>query len=148
MTIEPTREDSPGLRFERLHRQLVRLRSIFGVPTYQLTEVQQLERHILERIKSILGDEGTLYPNWVASRFTYPLRELLWQSSRNSRSHVVLNMIVVAGGFATSGIAAASAGKKETALPWVVFGIGLLVAVAGGSANCSGLGIEQPSELG
>jgi hypothetical protein len=53
--------------------------------------------------------------------------------------HFVVNMAVIAGGFATSGIAVAS-GKASTSpgnsgdnkVLWVVFAIGLLVAIAGG----------------
>jgi hypothetical protein len=127
--------DAPeeGRRFARLRRWWFRLRSAFGVPTYQLREVAQLQEHILGRLRTGGIEPAPLYADWVASRFTYPLRALLWQASRDGRGHVVLNLAVVAGGFATSGLAAASAGGHSGGTKsWIVFGIGLLVAVAGG----------------
>lgn len=103
-----------------------------GVPDYELVEVQQLGERVLLRILEFPGFDGDLYRPWVASRVTYPLRSMLLQASRNTRGAVLLNLIIVAGGFATSGIAVAtkSSGKSST-VPWVIFAVGLIVALGG-----------------
>ena len=80
-----------------------------------------------EALKGSGGDDI-----WVTHRFEAPLRTLRRQSYGNARVHVVVNMAVIAGGFATSGIAVAAGKGGEHGLSWVVFAIGLLVALAGG----------------
>ncbi len=107
----------------------------WGVPTYELQGVEQLGGHVLERLSGLESHAGRdVYHDWVASEFTYPLRALLWGSARNRRAHMLLNLLVVAGGFATSGIAvAAGSGHRGSTTSWIVFGIGLTLAVLGGA---------------
>ena len=123
-------------RFEALRRWFTRLRSGFGVPAYELQEVDNLGRHIWHRLSSLTSittlDDSQL-ADWVNGQFTYPLRNWLLQASRNTRGHVLLSLVVIGGGFATSGIAvAAGTGHKGSHTSWVVFSIGLVVALAGG----------------
>jgi len=115
---------------------VARLWGGFGVPQYELVGVRQLGDHVLRRTNRLSRIEGdpVLYGDWVASEFTYPLRALLWGSARARRAHMLLNLLVVGGGFATSGIAvAAGSGHRGTATSWIVFAIGLLVALVGGA---------------
>jgi hypothetical protein len=120
------------------------VRAGFGVSQYQLIEVDSLDQHIRRRlhdltVKSVsqpdpLPEEQL--KDWVASRFTSPLRNLLVQASRNSRLYVVLSLVVIAGGFATSGIAVGASGvHKHSNTSWVVFSVGLAVALAGGASQ-------------
>ena len=104
-----------------------------GVQQYELVEVRQLGELILSRISGDQNLNMALYESWVASRVTFPLRSILLQASRNTRSAILLNLLVVAGGFATSGIAVAtkSGGKSSALTSWVVFAIGLIVALGG-----------------
>jgi hypothetical protein len=116
---------------------ILRLRSGFGVPKYEREEVFQLGRHVLSRLKQIKSEastnDETLLDDWVACRFTYPLRALIFQSSRNSRGQVLLSLIVIGLGFATSGIAVAHGGGTiSSTTSWTVFAFGLIVALAGG----------------
>lgn len=111
----------------------LRLRIADGVQTYELIEVQQLGDLILRRIEEDQALSAAVYRPWVASRVTFPLRSLLLQASRNTRGAIVLNLLVVAGGFATSGIAVATraGGKPSSLTSWVIFSIGLIVAMGG-----------------
>lgn len=123
-------------RLGALRRWFTRLRSGFGVPAYELQEVDNLGRHIWHRLSSLTSittlDDSQL-ADWVNGQFTYPLRNWLLQASRNTRGHVLLSLVVIGGGFATSGIAvAAGTGHKGSHTSWVVFSIGLVVALAGG----------------
>ncbi|MEO8966661.1 MAG: DUF4231 domain-containing protein [Solirubrobacteraceae bacterium] len=104
-----------------------------GVPSYELIEVQQLGELILRRIDADPAYGLAVYGPWVASRVTFPLRSLLLQASRNTRGAILLNLLVVAGGFATSGIAVATkaGGKSSSLTSWVVFTIGLIIAMGG-----------------
>ena len=123
------------------HRQrrswifLQRLWRGLGVAQYELIGVIQLGQHVLKRVEALPppAHDPDLYKNWVASEFTYPLRDLLWGSARDRRTHTVLSMVVVVGGFATSGIAAAAShsGRGHTT-SWIIFGIGLVLALVGG----------------
>jgi Protein of unknown function (DUF4231) len=72
-----------------------------------------------------------MHQAWVASRFRYPLRSLLIKANGSSVLYVLLTAVVVAGGFATSGIDAAAGAGKGSGTAWLVFGIGLVVALAG-----------------
>lgn len=131
--VEPSGPTPPP----RLRTAIYRLRAGYGVPKYELVEVEQLGELVLSRILAENQQSAEVYRPWVASRFTYPLRSLLWQASRNTRGAVILNVLVVAGGFATSGIAVASrsGGKSSSFTLWTVFALGLIVAVAGGMAQ-------------
>lgn len=115
--------DAERRRPRRLH-----LRLTDDVPTYELVEVEQLGSLILRRLEQDPSLSSAVYGPWVSSRVTFPLRSLLLQASRNTRGAILLNLIVVAGGFATSGIAVANqAGGKS----WIVFAIGIIVAMGG-----------------
>ncbi len=106
-----------------------------GVPDYELRAVFQLQDHMLERLHRLepLPSAADRLQDWLASRFTYPLRSLLIQASRGGRFYALLNLGVVGGGFATSGIAVATgSGTRGSSASWVVFGLGLTVALAGG----------------
>jgi hypothetical protein len=120
-------------RSERTRRRWPRWLRRDGVPEYELIEVSQLGDLILRRILNSSSLADDIYGPWVASRVTYPLRSMLLQASRNTRGAVLLNLLVVGGGFATSGIAVAtkSGGKASALTSWVVFAIGLVVAVGG-----------------
>jgi len=111
-----------------------RMSRLVGVRPYELHEVYQIEDHILERLRDLPAhiDQQQRLKDWVASRFTYPLRSLLIQAKGNGKYFFVLNTIVVGGGFTTSGIAVAAGANKGSAVAWVIFGLGLLVAIAGG----------------
>ena len=106
------------------------------MPRYQLTEVFQLESHMRARIASIaqpLTDEDRdRRRDWIASRFTYPLRELMIKASRNGRGNLIVTILVVGGGFAVSGVAIAQGKTSSTSTSWWIFSIGLVVALAGG----------------
>lgn len=95
----------------------------------------QLSEHVLKRLESLHADaDHDLYKDWLNSEFTYPLRALLFGSARDRRAHTVLNLVVIGGGFATSGIAvAAGSGRQGSTASWIVFSIGLLLAVIGGA---------------
>jgi hypothetical protein len=126
-------------RLGGLRRSFIRLRSGLGVPQYELKEVDRLGQHILHRLYDSTStdsfDEGQL-KDWVDGRFTYPLRNWLRQASQNARGHVLLSLVVIGGGFATSGIAvAADTVHKHSNTSWIVFSIGLIVALSGGLAQ-------------
>lgn len=121
--------------------RFARLWSAFGVPRSELDEVKSLGDHILlrlQRLPVLDGSESSesqrqRLQDWVNGSFTRPLRALLLQASRNERSHAILNLAVIVGGFATSGIAvAAGSGHRGSNTAWIVFSFGLVVALAGG----------------
>ena len=121
--------------------RLARLRSAFGVPKSELDEVNALGQHILLRVQNLpardsnetQGMKQQRLSDWVLENFTRSLRTLLLQSSRNGRGNIILSIVIIAGGFATSGIAvAAGTGHKGTSTSWIVFSVGLAVALAGG----------------
>lgn len=129
MALAPTDE------VPEVPKEKERFRLAFGVPQYELVEVRQLGELVLDRILSDGTMARDVYAPWVASRFTYPLRALLFQANRSSRAAVALNLAVVAGGFATSGIAVAAGGGQRLGSSWIVFSLGLVVAAAGGLAQ-------------
>jgi hypothetical protein len=121
-------------RRSRFRVLLLRLRGGWGLPQYERVGVIQLGEHILKRVNSLprAQKDPKLYDDWIASEFTDPLRALLLGSVRDRRAHMLLNLLVVAGGFATSGIAAAAgSGHRGSTTSWIVFGIGLLLALFG-----------------
>jgi hypothetical protein len=93
---------------------------------------------VADRVRDALA--GTRADStWVKYRFEGPLLALLRGSYSNARTHFFVNMAVIVGGFATSGIAVASGNATTSGsngghntLAWVVFAIGLLVALSGG----------------
>lgn len=127
--MRPTQDDKKRSSWRR-----PRLTRLVGVRPYELREVYQIETHIIERLGELPShvNQQQRLRDWVASRFTFPLRSLLIQAKGNGKYFFVLNTIVVAGGFTTSGIAVAAGAHKGSAVAWIIFGFGLLVAVAGG----------------
>jgi hypothetical protein len=116
----------PGGRFKR------------AVPALELAEA----RHLAKEARRVLKDTSATRieadgRDWVTYRFEGLLLRLLFQSYKNARDHLVINATVIAGGFATSGLAvtatkSGSHGGSSTTVAWVVFAIGLAVALAGG----------------
>jgi len=123
-------------RYKNLRLRLISLRSGLGVQLYEIEEIEDIGGYILNRLEGSTT-ETHLSPeqarDWVKGRFTRPLCTWLRKTSQNVRSYALLTLIVIAGGFATSGIAV-SAGKvaKHSNTSWIVFSIGLIVALSGG----------------
>ena len=115
-----------------------------SVPQFELVEVLQLGGHIATRLDGIGNqaeqDRERLH-DWVASQFTFPLRSLLIQANRNATRFVVLNGVIVGGGFITSAIAVAAGGGSASR--WLIFGVGLVVAVAGALSQQLRLGFRS-----
>ena len=70
--------------------------------------------------------------DWVHFQYTGLLKHLTRQTDRYTSGHLATGLIVIAGGFATSGIAVAAGSGRGSSPAWLIFGIGLAVAVAGG----------------
>jgi hypothetical protein len=66
--------------------------------------------------------------NWLLYSFQIPLEDLIAKASQNAFAYLV----VIGGGFATSGVSLAAQGGEGCDPSWLVFGIGLFVALAGG----------------
>lgn len=119
--------------------RFVGARSALGVSRRERDEVVSLGEFIANRLTCPLGS-GNQESNqarkdrlqeWVTARFTRPLQKLLVQASRNAKGYALLSVFIIGGGFATSSIAvAAGTGKNSTS--WIVFSVGLVVALAGG----------------
>jgi hypothetical protein len=84
--------------------------------------------------------EATKVGQWVTYQFRKPLERLLKQARTDTVSHRATNLVIIAGGFATSGLAVAAGENPGTAVRWVVFSVGLIVALAGGVAQTFRLG--------
>ena len=124
---------SPAPLRARRGRLWSRLRGGWAVPQYEIRGVMQLGEHVRARAGRLTGPSQDAYRDWIESEFTYPLRALLWATARSRRAYMGLNLLVVAGGFATSGIAiAAGSGTKGSVTSWVVFALGFSVAIVGG----------------
>jgi hypothetical protein len=117
------------------------------IRTYELREVEQLGALILARLNAEDTPAKDAHGPWVASRVVYPLRSLLIKSGYNSLAYLVASLIALGGGFATSGIAVAAGASKGTASAWVIFGIGLLVALAGGLSQRFRFGFRSSERL-
>jgi len=127
VTPEILRGPFPGGRFKRT------------VPPLDIAEAQHVSRAVRRALKGTRATctDDASARDWVSYRYEGLLLRLLFQSYSNARNHLIVNAVVIAGGFATSGLAvtATRAGKHATASPtvaWCVFGIGLAVALAGG----------------
>lgn len=70
--------------------------------------------------------------NWLLYSFQRPLEDLIAKASQNALAYLVVNLVVIGGGFATSGVSLAAQGGEGFDPSWLVFGIGLFVALAGG----------------
>jgi hypothetical protein len=105
------------------------------VPALETEEARSLARRVRCRLEGTCATDRTDSDefDWVSYRFEGLLLRLLFQAHSSARDHLVVNMVVIGGGFATSGIAVASgSGEQGTLVSWVVFALGLLVALAGG----------------
>lgn len=118
------------------HTTLLRLAR---VQEFELVEISQLARLVLKRMNDEESADGEKNEAWVGSQFHYPLRSWLIKANWNSVTFVGLSMVVVGGGFATSGISVAA---KGSAASWVIFGIGLLVALVGGISQQFRFGVR------
>jgi hypothetical protein len=114
-----------------------------GTPEFELQEVWQLSQLIRARLDKMDGSASDRHREWVASRFRYPLRALLIVANRDATNHMAFTLMVVAGGFATSGIAVAAGAGKGSAGSWVVFGIGLVVALAAATSQQLRFGLRS-----
>lgn len=120
------------------------LSALFGkVQKFELIEVEQLSDQVLKRMNEVQTGVDDKHKAWVAAEFRYPLRSLLIKAGHNSTFFVLLSMVVVAGGFATSGIAVAGGAEKGSSTAWVIFAIGLIVALAGGIAQIFRFGVRS-----
>jgi hypothetical protein len=69
---------------------------------------------------------------WATHNYERSLKDLVEKAEHNAAAYLVVNILVIGGGFAISGLAVASKGSNGSGASWFVFGIGLVVAVAGG----------------
>lgn len=135
--------DEQADRPKRPRREGRRWSALFGkVQEFELIEVRQLSAEVLKRMKALQPDAVDMHEGWVAAEFRFPLRSLLIKAGHNSTFFVLLSMVVVAGGFATSGIAVAAGADKGSLAAWIVFAVGLIVALAGGIAQTFRFGVR------
>ena len=120
------------------------LSALFGkVQKFELIEVEQLSDEVLKRMNEVQPNADARHKAWVAAEFRYPLRSLLIKAGHNSMFFVLVSIVVVAGGFATSGLAVAGGAEKGSSTAWVVFAIGLIVAMAGAIAQIFRFGVRS-----
>jgi hypothetical protein len=117
------------------------------VRAYELREVEQIARLILARLNGDDAPMSDAHKAWVASRVEYPLRSLLIKSGYSSLAYLAVSLIALGGGFATSGIAVAAGAAKGSSTAWVIFGIGLVVALAGGLSQRFRFGFRAGERL-
>ena len=97
---------------------------------------QQAKQQEVETLMGLIntraapGSDAASRKAWLVHNFQQPLEDVLGKAGRNARWYLVVNLVVIGGGFATSGIAVGSKGSGLAG--WVVFTIGLAVALAGG----------------
>jgi hypothetical protein len=115
---------------------------IARVPKFELREITDLSALVLERMNEDTPDDSKKNRAWVGAQFQYPLRSWLIKANWNSFTFVALSMVVVGGGFATSGIAAAAGAGKGSAASWFIFAIGLIVALVGGISQQFRFGVR------
>jgi Protein of unknown function (DUF4231) len=132
-----TGSEKPRTRIGRL------VRFGLGTPEFELQEVWQLSQLICARLDEMDSSASDRHREWVASRFRYPLRALLIVANRDATNHMAFTLVVVAGGFATSGIAVAAGAEKGSTGSWVVFGIGLVVALAAATSQQLRFGLRS-----
>jgi hypothetical protein len=112
------------------------------VQKYELIGISQLSDLVLAQMDEEEPDGGAKNEAWVASQFHYPLRSWLIKAKWNSVTFVGLSLVIVGGGFATSGITAAAGASKGSAAAWIIFAIGLLVALVGGVSQQFRFGVR------
>ncbi|MCW2981104.1 MAG: hypothetical protein JWO14_2831 [Solirubrobacterales bacterium] len=133
VTHEKTFEDHKPTLLQRLGR----------VQEFELIEIAQLSNLVLERMdKDDAAAPAGGNKAWVASQFRYPLRSWLIKANWNSFTFLGLSLLVIGGGFATSGITAAAGASKGSAAAWIIFAIGLIVAVVGGISQQFRFGVR------
>ena len=113
------------------------------VQEFELIEVRQLGANVLGRMIELQEGADKRHEAWVAAEFQYPLRSLLIKAALNSSLFLAISMVVVAGGFATSGITVAANASQGSLAAWIVFSLGLLVALAGGLAQIFRFGVRS-----
>jgi len=114
-----------------------------SVQEYELIEARQLAAEVLGRMKELQPGVDRRHDAWVAAEFQFPLRSLLIKAAFNSSLFLGISMVVVAGGFATSGLTIAADASQGSLVAWIVFSIGLLVALAGGLAQIFRFGVRS-----
>jgi hypothetical protein len=112
------------------------------VQKYETIEISQLSALVLGRMDEEEKGSGAKNKAWVESQFHYPLRSWLIKANWNSFTFVSLSLVLIAGGFATSGITAAAGASKGSATSWIIFVIGLLVAVVAGISQQFRFGVR------
>jgi Protein of unknown function (DUF4231) len=94
-------------------------------------EVQQLFVHLGQQLNSASSADK----DFLEFRFRRRAANYLRLGRYNSVSNTFITLLIVAGGFATSGIAVAAGGGRGSKTGWIVFAIGIVVAVAGAIAR-------------
>jgi hypothetical protein len=86
--------------------------------------------------------DGRTHRAWVEAQFQNPLESMLAKKNTDAWLFACTSLVLVAGGFATSGIAVAGGGGSGSSEAWVVFAIGLLVAFVGGMSQLFRFGVR------
>ena len=110
----------------------------------ELREADELGRLVLAAL-SPKGSQGApanhlAVDRWVQYRYTEVLKDLIKHTGGYKKWNVLTGVIIIVGGFATSGVAVAAGNDAPRSIPWVVFGFGLLVAFSGALAQILKLG--------
>jgi hypothetical protein len=134
-TPEPGRSKEPADKRSRFH--------LSRVQPFELIEVRQVTAEVLDRMNKLQPDAESRHKAWVAAEFQYPLRSLLIKAASNSTVFAFVSLVIIGGGFVTSGIAVAAGASKGSPAAWVVFATGLIVAMAGGIAQLFRLGTRS-----
>jgi hypothetical protein len=136
-------EEQGQLQGEKGKREKKRWRLwLLRVHPFERIEIRDLARLILARMTELDKEGEIKHEAWVTAQFEYPLRSLLIKANGNSTSFLITSLVIVGGGFATSGIAVAAGAGKGSVAAWIVFTIGLLVALAGGVAQQFRFGVR------
>lgn len=140
-TSPPTSYRRRELYADTLFRRLFATR----VLRFELIGAAQMGEHALARLEEATPDpiDRARFHDWVASCLTYPLRSLLIDANRSARGFLLVNLVVVGGGFAASGVAVAAEPSRDSAASWAIFAVGLAVALAGGIAHMFRFGFRS-----
>jgi hypothetical protein len=107
-----------------LNKRAGRQAQVQGVAKLAALILARLQEHILTR--PLTDDSGntvvtpTTLPGreqWVQYNFARPLLDLFEKAKQNARIYLIVNLLIIGGGFATSGIAIASKGSKVPSRP-------------------------------
>jgi len=103
------------------------------------TKAERDTEQEVEKLHGLLGGELTkdseADKEFLEFRFRRRCASYLRLCRYNSVSNTLITLVIVAGGFATSGIAVATGGGRGSKAGWLVFAIGIVVAVAGALAK-------------